>query len=36
MTDRTRSGPTGPARDADALIRPYTEQDYPACRSALG
>src|ERR1700729_2333746 len=33
MTEGVPSRPPGPAHHIDVLVRPYTETDYPACRS---
>lgn len=33
MTEGVPSSPPGPAHHVDVLVRPYTETDYPACRS---
>jgi GNAT superfamily N-acetyltransferase len=33
MTEGVPSSPPGPAHHIDVLVRPYTEADYPPCRS---
>ena len=33
MTDGVQSGSPGSAHHIDVLVRPYAEEDYPACRS---